>query len=74
MGERQVKIPQSLFIDLIKYFEYGDDSVYASICEALDKKQTSMINRVIYAESLTGDENARKEYLDRKGIKDDFRY
>lgn len=78
-----VQISEELFVNLVKYHLCGlntwEDDLNQPIEKALQEKLDSMINRDLYTKYKTGAtpeerEKARQEYLDRKGIPNDFRW
>lgn len=73
-----VQISQELFRALVIYFETGEGDPDA-IRVALEAKLDAMIRRDAYTRSKTAPtpeerEKARREYLDRAGIGEDFRW
>lgn len=76
---KTVNISVVLFFYLYDYFIYGDESKYDEITTRLKEKMNRMQLRKLYSDSKTAEtegerEVARKEYLDRVGIPEDFRY
>lgn len=76
---KQVQIPQELFILLLRYHLMEDDNHEGEIRIGLEKKLDAMVLRELYgkskdAQTETEREKARKEYLDRRGIPDSFRW
>ena len=76
---KQVQIPQELFVQLIHYHLMEDDSRVDEIRIGLGKKLDAMVLHELYEKSKTAPteaerEKSRKEYLDRKGIPDSFRW
>lgn len=76
---RSVNISIVLFFYLYDYFIYGDESKHDEITARLKEKMNRMQLRKLYSDSKTSDteeerEAARKEYLDRVGVPEDFRY
>ena len=66
-------------IRIYQYFIYGREDETELIKAGLKDKMDKMILRNIYteskiAESVEERENARKDYLDRKEIPEDFRW
>ncbi len=76
---KKVQISRDLFIKLIKYhhfdiYEYEDD-----IKSELEKKLNLMVMREYYTTYKTAPteqerEEARKKYLDEKGVPESFRW
>ncbi len=76
---KQIQIPQELFVQLIHYHLMEDNSHEDEIRIGLEKKLDAMVLRELYGKSKTAlteteREKARKEYLDRRGIPDSFRW
>jgi len=76
---KSVNISVVLFFYLYDYFVYGDESKHDEITVRLKEKMNRMQLRKLYSDSKTSDteeerEAARKEYLDRVGVPEDFRY
>jgi len=76
-----VQISEELFFNLVKWHicDLNDDDIHAAIVKGLEEKAQAMINRQLYTTSKNGStaeerEKARKEYLDRKGIPESFRW
>ncbi|MBP3897781.1 MAG: complexin-2 [Mogibacterium sp.] len=76
---KSVNISVVLFFYLYDYFIYGDESKHNEITTRLKEKMNRMQLRKLYSDSKTAEterarEAARKEYLDRVGVPEDFRY
>ena len=76
---KQVQIPRELFILLLRYHLIEEDSHVDEIRIGLEKKLDAMVLRELYGKAKTAlteteREKARKEYLDRRGIPDSFRW
>lgn len=77
-----VQISQELFVDLIKFHcmdAQDDDNMNARISKGLEAKLDSMVKRELYSKYKTAQspaerEHARKEYLNKIGIPDSFRW
>ena len=68
-----------LFFYIYDYFIYGDESRHDEITTRLKEKMNRMQLRKLYSDSKMAEteikrEAARKEYLDRVGVHEDFRY
>ncbi|MFV0464647.1 MAG: complexin-2 [Lachnospiraceae bacterium] len=79
--EKQIQIPVTLFTELCQYFliEDADPERKKSIKKGLAYKLDPNINHEIYTQYKTSAtteqrEKARKEYLDRVGISENFRW
>ena len=75
---KSVNISVVLFFYLYDYFIYGDESKHDEITARLKEKMNRMQLRKLYSDSKTAEtgaerEAARKEYLDRVGVPEDFR-
>ena len=74
-----VQISQELFMKLAKYHLLDDLTLGEDIKKELNSKMERLIDRQIYTKSKMGTskedrENARREYLERKGIPESFRW
>ena len=79
MKNKNVQIPYELFLLLLQYhlMEYRQNE--EKIRQGLEKKMNAMAKREIYSRSKTAPtederEKYRPEYLDRRGIPEDFRW
>ncbi len=76
---KNVQISYELFAALIRYHLVEDDSCADEIRRGLEKKLDSMVRHELYAKYKTAPteeerEKARKEYLDKRGVPDSFRW
>lgn len=76
---KNVQVPYELFVALLRYHLMSDSDYADEICKGLEQKLDSMVCRELYvkykaAPTTEGRENVRKEYLDRKGVPDSFRW
>lgn len=76
---KQVQIPQELFMLLLQYHLMEVDGHEDKIRMELERKLDSMVLRELYGKTKTApteieQEKARKEYLNRRGIPDSFRW
>ena len=74
-----VQISQELFMQLLRFHLVEDGSCEKEIKQGLEKKLDAMVNREVYSKSKTAPteeerEKFRKEYLDRRGIPENFRW
>ena len=76
---KSVQIPYDLFVALVEYhLAYGDD--YAGeIRQGLEQKLDALVRHELYAKYKPGPtegkrEQARQEYLDKRGVFPDFRW
>ena len=70
---KTVQIPYNLFLDLAMYHLRGEDDYEEEIRQGLEQKLDSMLNRQLYSRYKTAPteaerEQARQEYLDRRGV------
>ena len=76
---KNVQISQELFIQLLRFHLIGDDSCEKEIKQRLEQKLDRMVLHDLYEKSKTAPtaedrERARKEYLDRRGVHESFRW
>lgn len=76
---KNVQITYELFVALVQYHLMENDDCIAKIRQGLEKKLDSLVLHDIYAKSkmaLTEEERekTRQEYLDRRGVRDSFRW
>ena len=76
---KNVQIPYELFEKIVLYHLTGADEYEEEIREGLDRKLDAMIDRQIYSEYKTAPteqqrEQARQEYLDRRGVPQSYRW
>ena len=76
---KNVQISYELFIELLKYHLLDADADTEKIKKDLYKKVDALVMRELYsryktAPTETEKEKARKEYLDRRGVPDSFRW
>ena len=79
MKNRNVQIPYELFFQLLRYFLMDNYDGEEIIRLGLEKKLDAMVNREVYSKSKTAPteeerEKFRQEYLDRRGIPENFRW
>lgn len=76
MKEKQVLLPEGLFVDLYKYHVLGtrDPAMEERIRAGMDKKGDALYRRALYTDYKQGDEDARQKYLDEKGVPEEFRW
>ena len=79
MQNKSVQIPYELFFQLLQYFLMDNYAGEEIIRLGLEKKLDAMVNREVYSKSKTAPteeerEKFRKEYLDRRGIPENFRW
>lgn len=76
---KNVQISQELFMQLIRFHLMEDESCEKEIKQELEKKLDRMVMRDLFGKSKTASteekrEQARKEYLDRRGVSEKFRW
>ena len=71
---KNIQIPEALFVRLCRFHLFGVNEEAEAIKQGLDDKLEAIIRRDLYGKAVRGDEDARKEYLDRVGISEDFRW
>ena len=79
MKNRNVQIPYELFFQLLQYFLMDNYDGEEIIRLGLEKKLDRMVMRDLYGKFKTAPteeerERARKEYLDRRGVPESFRW
>ena len=76
---KNVMIPEELFGKIIKYHLLDQEQEADDIRKGLKKKLDAMVNREVYSKFKTAPtekerEKFRQEYLDRRGIPENFRW
>ena len=76
---KNVQISQELFMQLLRFHLMEDMSCELEIKQELEKKLDKMVMRDLYGKFKTAPteeerEQARKEYLDRRGVPESFRW
>lgn len=76
---KMVQIPESLFVELMKYHVLGIEDSLPEIKKGLEQKYEAMMRRELYTKSKTAEteaerEEARKAYLDMVGMHQNFRW
>lgn len=74
-----IQIPESLFVALMKYHVLGIEDTLPEIQKGLEQKYEAMLRRELYTKSKTAGteverEEARKAYLDKVGMHQNFRW
>ena len=75
---KNVQISQELFIALMRYFLL-EEEIYPEIKKGLEKKLDALVMRELYTKYKTAPseeerEKARREYLDKRGVPESFRW
>lgn len=73
------RLHQELFFLLVRYFLIGQEETEPEIVKALEKKMDALVMRELYTQYKTAPteeekEKARREYLDKRGVPDSFRW
>ena len=76
---KNVQIPYELFVDLVLYHLNGEDDFDEEIRQGLEQKLDAMLNRQLYSQYKAAPteeqrEQARQEYLDRRGVPQSYRW
>ena len=76
---KNVQISQELFMQLLRFHLIEDTSCELEIKQELEQKLDKMVMRDLYGKFKTAPteeerEQARKEYLDRRGVPERFRW
>ena len=76
---KSVQIFYDLFVALVEYHLAYDDDYAEEIHQGLEKKLDAMVRHELYAKYKTAPteeerEQARQEYLDRRGVPQSYRW
>lgn len=76
---KNVQIPYDLFVALLQYHLVMNDEYTEDIRRGLEEKLNAMVQHELYAKYKTAPteeerEQARREYLDRRGVPESFRW
>lgn len=76
---KNVQISEELFVAIMRYFILEQVEMAPRIKQGLEKKLDAMVMRELYTKYKTSPteeekERARKEYLDRRGVPESFRW
>ena len=76
---KNVQIPYELFVSLLCYHLMEDDDCLNEIRQGLEQKLDALVRHALYAKYKTAPspeerENARQEYLEKRGVPDSFRW
>ena len=79
MKNRNVQIPYELFFQLLQYFLMENYESEEIIRQGLERKLDTMVNQELYSKYKTAPteeerEKYQQEYLDRRGIPENFRW
>ena len=76
---KNVQISQELFVALLHYHLSSENEYEEMIEQGLEQKLDAMLRHELYAQYKTAPteeqrEQARQEYLDRRGVPESFRW
>ncbi len=76
---KNVQIPYDLFVNLVLYHLNDEEDFQDDIRQGLSQKLDAMLNRQLYSQYKTAPteeqrEQARQEYLDRRGVPQSYRW
>ena len=76
---KNVQISYDLFVALVEHHLGYDDEYEDEIRQGLEQKLDSLVRHELYAKYKTAPtqeerENARQEYLEKRGVPDSFRW
>lgn len=76
---KNVQISQELFVALLHYHLSSENEYEEMIEQGLEEKLDAMLRHELYAQYKTAPteeqrEQARQEYLDRRGVPESFRW
>ena len=76
---KQLRISEQLFMELVKFHLLDMEENLPSIKQGLEMKLDALVMRDLYSKYKTAPteekrEQARKEYLDRRGVPEKFRW
>ena len=76
---KNVQISEELFVAIMRYFMLEQGDLLPQIKQGFEKKLDAMVMREIYTKNKTAPteeekNKARKEYLDRRGVPESFRW
>ena len=75
----KIQISEELFVDIVKYFLLEQEERLPVIRRGLEQKLDALTMRELYTKYKTAPseaerEKARREYLDRRGVPQSFRW
>lgn len=70
---------QNLFLSLLRYVLIGQEEELPVVKQGLEEKLEALVRRELYTKYKTAStpedrEKARKEYLDKRGVPENFRW
>lgn len=75
----KIQISEELFVDIVKYFLLEQEERLPEIRRGLEQRLDALAMRELYTKYKTAPsevdrEKARREYLDRRGVPQNFRW
>ena len=71
---KQIQIPEQLFMELVKFHLLDMEENLPSIKQGLEAKLDDLYSKYKTAPTEEEREQARKEYLDKRGVPEKFRW
>lgn len=76
---KNVQISMDLFLSLLRYVLIGQEEELPVVKQGLEEKLEALVRRELYTKYKTAStpedrEKARKEYLDKRGVPENFRW
>lgn len=76
---KKVQITQELFFSIMKYFLIDEEELLPEIKKGLEQKLDALVMRELYTKYKTAPteqekEEARRKYLDKRGVPGSFRW
>ncbi len=76
---KKVQITQELFFSIMKYFLLDEEELLPEIKKGLEQKLDALVMRELYTKYKTAPteqekEEARRKYLDKRGVPGSFRW
>lgn len=76
---KKVQISQELFFSIMKYFLLDEEELLPEIQKGLEQKLDALVMRELYTKYKTAPteqekEEARRKYLDKRGVPGSFRW
>ena len=76
---KKVQISQELFFSIMKYLLLDEGELLPEIQKGLEQKLDALVMRELYTKYKTAlteqeKEEARRKYLDKRGVPDSFRW
>ena len=76
---KNVQISMDLFLSLLRYVLIGQEEELPVVKQGLEEKLEALVRRELYTKYKTAStpedrKKARKEYLDKRGVPENFRW